>query len=114
MSLVDDWHLTDVEVPAAPGSLMRAVQLWDNGKFRISRVDAELYSVQITSAGAWGRLRVWNGLGRKLFHQPSTFTGSFWLSAGAEGGIIVELESMTNAPTVTVNFRELPMRLKAA
>ena len=103
---VEDWGLTDLSVPAAPGSLMRAVQLWDIGKFRISRRDAELYSVQITSAGAWGHIRVFNGLGRLLFFMPSTFPGSFWLSAGAEGGIIVYLESQTTAPTVTVNFRE--------
>jgi len=104
--LVKEFELTDVIVPAAPGSLMRACQLWAIGKFRVSRRDAELYSVQVTSMGAWGRIRVWNGHGRLLFFMPSTVTGSFWLSAGAEDGIIVGLESLTTAPTVTINFRE--------
>lgn len=93
-------------VPAAPGSLMRAAMLDSVGKWRISRRDAELYSVQIVSAGAWARIRVYNGKGRILFPMLSTFPGSFWLSAGAEDGIIVDLESMTMAPIVTVNFRE--------
>jgi hypothetical protein len=104
-------NLVDIQVPAAPGSLMRAVQLWKNGRFRISRRHAEVYSVQITSAGAWARLSIFNGLGRLLFPMTSTFTGSFWLGAGAEDGIIVELLSMTNAPTVTVNFREQDTKL---
>lgn len=90
---------------------MRAVQLAEVGKFRISRRDAELYSVQITSAGAWGRIRVYNGLGREIFHLQSTFPGSFWLGAGLEDGIIVELDSASAAPTVTVNFREADLVL---
>ena len=98
--------ILDLEVPAAPGSLMRAIQLDQVGKFRISRRDAELYSIQIVSAGAWANLRVYNGRGRMLFFMPSTFTGSFWLSAGAEDGIIVAQGSQTLAPTITVNFRE--------
>ena len=85
---------------------MRAVQLWQPGRFRISRRDAELYSVQITSAGAWAHLTLYAGSGRKIFRQLSTFTGSFWLGAGCEDGIIVYLEAQTTAPTVTVNFRE--------
>lgn len=105
MSVLDR-EIEDVRVPAAPGSLMRAVQLWDVGRFRVSRRDAELYSVQITSAGAWGRIWVYDGTGRKVFHMPSTFPGSFWLSGGCKDGIIVYLDSLDMAPTVTVNFRE--------
>lgn len=106
-----DWKLTDVMVPPAPGSLMRAVQLSEVGKFRISRRDAELYSVQITSAGAWGRVRVYTGAGRQVFRLNSTFPGSFWLSGGCEAGIIVDLDSATAAPTVTVNFRERDLEM---
>lgn len=108
---VDDWEISDLIVQPAPGSLMRAVQLDALGKFRPSRRDAELYSVQITCAGAWGRVRVFDGKGRKLFNMDSAFPGSFWLSAGAESGIIVSLESDTMAPTVTVNFREQDAKL---
>lgn len=91
---------------------MRSIQLWKKGWWRISRRDAELYSVQITSAGAWARLRIYDGTGRKLFHQFSTFTGSFWLGAGAQGGIVVQLDAMTTAPTVALNFREKDTRLE--
>jgi hypothetical protein len=101
-----DWDITDLEVPPAPGSLMRAVQLDQVGKFRVSRKNAELYSVQITSAGAWGRINVFDGEGRKVFCLPSAFPGSFWLGGGCFGGIIVYLDSMDMAPIVTVNFRE--------
>lgn len=90
---------------------MRAIQLHEVGKFRVSRRDAELYSIQITSAGAWGRIRVYNGCGRLIFNLPSTFPGSFWLSAGMEEGIIVCLDSKTAAPTVSVNFREPTLEL---
>jgi hypothetical protein len=106
-----DWKLTDVIVPPAPGSLMRTAFLSQIGKFRISRRDAELYSVQITFAGAWGRIRVYTGLGRQVFRQQSTFPGSFWLSGGCEDGIIVHLESKTTAPSVSVNFREADLAL---
>lgn len=98
--------LTDVLVPAAAGSLMRCAVLDQLGYFRISRRDAELYSVQIVSAGAWGRIWVYDGNKRPIFRQPSTFTGSFWLGAGAFGGIIVFLEAVITAPTISVNFRE--------
>jgi hypothetical protein len=104
-------ELTDILVPAARGSLMRVAELHEVGLFRISRRDAELYSVQITSAGAWGRIRVWNGTGRILWRMPSTFAGSFWLGAGADEGLVVSLESMTQAPMLTVNFRELDLEL---
>lgn len=97
----------DVEVPHTPGSLMQSAYLDTVGRWRIARKNAELYSVQITSAGAWAQLIVANGRGRTLFHMPSTFTGSFWLGAGADDGIVVTLVSQTMAPIVTVNFREL-------
>jgi len=108
---LEDWGLIDLYVPASPGSLMRAVQLCQNGKFRISRRDAELYSVQIISSGAWAHLDVYNGKGRKIFPMCSAFTGSFWLSAGAEGGLIVCLLSRTTAPLVMVNFREKDLKV---
>lgn len=111
MAFDSDWGVEDIEVPAAPGSLMRAVMLWRPGKFRISRRDSELYSVQIASAGAWAHLTIYTGEGRKVFKQMSTFTGSFWLSAGCEGGIIAFLEAATTAPTVTLNFRERDRQL---
>lgn len=85
---------------------MRSCLLWEAGYFRISRRVAELYSVQITSAGAWGHLSIYTGKGRRIFRQLSTFTGSFWLSGGCEDGIVVYLEAVTTAPTVMVNFRE--------
>ncbi len=97
--------LIDLRVPAAPGSLMRSVVVSKPGKYRLARRDCELYSVQIVSAGAWGRAKVMNGKGRPLWEQPSTFTGSFWLSAGAEDGIIVHLYS-TESPNLTINWRE--------
>lgn len=106
-----DVEIIDVKVPAPSRSLTRAIQLWHKGLFRISRRDAELYSVQITSAGAWARIRIWNGLGRLIFHQNSTFTGSFVLNGGAEAGIIVGLEAMDIAPNVMINFRERDNKL---
>jgi hypothetical protein len=98
--------VVDVLVPASAGTLMRCAVLDEIGAFRISRRDCELYSVQIVSAGAWGRVSVTDGRGRRIFRQPSTFTGSFWLSAGALSGLIVHLESAMTAPTLSVNFRE--------
>lgn len=94
----------EIYAPAAPGSLMRTICVEGPGLFRLSRRDCELYSVQIVSAGAWGRARVTNGKGRKLWEQPSTFTGSFWLSAGAEAGLLVELYG--DGTNLTLNWRE--------
>ena len=44
--------LVDVYAPAAPGSLTRSHSVHGVGRFRLARRDAELYSVQIISAGA--------------------------------------------------------------
>jgi hypothetical protein len=106
-----DWDVLDIIVPATPGSLMRATQLWQKGYFRVSRRDCEVYSIQITSSGSWAALYIYNGLGRILFHMDSAFTGSFWLSAGAEEGLIVHLHSRATPPTITVNFREKDLKL---
>jgi len=84
---------------------MRSLKIGRPGIWRLARRDCELYSVQILSAGAFGAVRVLNGQDRVLFHQPSTFTGSFWLGAGAEGGLVVELYSIDMAPNLTINWR---------
>lgn len=96
----------DVYTPAGPGSLMRSHSVDRIGIFRLARRACELFSVQIVSAGAWGRARVMDGDGRVLWSQPSTFTGSFWLGAGAYKGLLVEVASRDRAPNLTVNWRE--------
>jgi hypothetical protein len=98
--------MIDLYAPAAPGSLMRSLKVDQVGTFRLARRDCELYSVQIVSSGAWGRWRVSDGLGRELIEQPSTFTGSFVLNAGALGGLIVEVASRDIGANLTVNWRE--------
>lgn len=98
--------IADMILPCAPGSLMRAAIVDRVGVFRLARRSCELYSVQIASAGAWARMRVLNGRGRVLWYQPSAFTGSFWLGAGAEDGLVVEIGAMDRAPQLIVNFRE--------
>lgn len=100
--------MIDVISPAAPGSLMRAARITAPGVFRISKRDCELYSVQITGSGAWGRFKIVQGDGRALFEMPSTFTGSFVVGAGALGGLIVVIDAMTNyeSAQLCVNFRE--------
>ena len=96
----------DLYAPCAPGSNMRSLKVDRVGRWRLSRRDCELYSVQIVSSGAWGRIRVSDGQERPLFEQPSCFTGSFWLSAGALDGLIVEVASLDAGANLTINFRE--------
>jgi hypothetical protein len=96
----------DLFAPCAPGSLMRAQIVDRVGLFRLARRSCELYSVQIASAGAWARMKVMNGSGRVLWFQPSSFTGSFWLGAGAEDGLLVEIGSADRAPQLAINYRE--------
>ena len=85
---------------------MRSLKIDDPGRWRLARRDSELYSVQIVCSGAWGRARVTDGRGRTLWFQPSTFTGSFVLGAGALDGLIVELDSQDQAPNLSLNWRE--------
>lgn len=99
-------NVVDLYTPAAPGSLTRSRSLHAIGLFRLARRSAELYSVQIISAGAWARIKVRDGTGRELFHQPSSFTGSFWLGGGAEDGIVVEVHARDSGPNLTINWRE--------
>jgi hypothetical protein len=98
--------IKDLMTPAAPRSLMRARCIWEDGAWRLSRRDSEVYSVQIASSGAWGRCRLLNAYGRTLWSMPSTFTGSFWLSGAAAGGIIFEIDSSRIAPIIIINWRE--------
>jgi hypothetical protein len=96
----------DVYAPAAPGSLMRAHRIEAPGLWRLARRSCELYSVQIASAGAWGRARVYDATGAGKWYQPSTFTGSFWLGAGCIDGLLVELDARDTAPALVINWRE--------
>ena len=102
--------IVDLYAPCCKGSLTRSIQVWEPGKFRLARRDAELYSVQIVSSGSWGRARVLDGRGRTIWYQPSTFTGSFALGAGCQEGIIVELMGESGL-SFTINFREPDDRL---
>lgn len=99
----------DLRAPAAPGSLMRTLVIDKPGLYRLARRDCELYSVQIINAGDWGKAWARTGNGRPIWHQPSTFTGSFWLSAGCEEGLLVELLAL-NSICFSFNWRE-PDRL---
>ena len=96
----------DLYAACAPGSLMRAQIVDKIGLFRLARRSCELYSVQIASAGAWARVNVMNGLGRVIFPMPSPFTGSFWLSGGAEDGLLVEVGGLDRGPMLIINYRE--------
>jgi hypothetical protein len=101
--------IIDLYPASSPGSLMRACRVAAPGLWRMSRVDCELYSVQIVGAGSFTRIRALNGDFRSLWEQPSTFTGSFWLSAGASNGLLMEIASMdlSGTPNLLVNFREI-------
>ena len=103
--------LIDLYAPAAPGTLMRSLKVDKTGIFRLARRSCELVSVMIVSAGAWGRFVVTDGDRRPLIMQPSTFTGSFMLFAGAEGGLIVHLDSQDFAANLTINWREPDRKL---
>lgn len=96
----------DLYAPCAPGTNMRSLKVDRVGRWRLARRSCELYSVQIVSSGAWGRIRVADGHDRELWEQPSTFTGSFWLSAGALDGLIVEVSSLDRGANLTINWRE--------
>lgn len=102
-------EIVDIYTPASPGSLMRTAVLTKPGLYRLARRDAELYSVQITNAGDWGKAWMKTGTGRPVWHQVSTFTGSFWLQAGCEDGIIAELLAL-HTMCISVNWRERDRR----
>lgn len=92
-----------------PGSLMQAVSIGKTGTYRIARRDAELYSVQICSAGAWGSAKIFDAEGNDMWFQPSAFTGSFVINGHAVGGLLARIYSNDSfAPNLTINFREVP------
>jgi hypothetical protein len=101
----------DLYAPASPGALMRVQRIDRPGLWRLARRDCELYSVMIVSSGSWGRARALDGQGRVLWFQPSTFTGSFVLGAGALGGLIIELDSQDMAANLTINYREIDQQI---
>lgn len=105
--------LIEVRAPPAPGSLMRAHRVWKPGRYRLARRSCELYSVQIVSSGAWGRFRLWDGRGNKILEQPSTFTGSFFLSAGCFDGLLCEVSCFapSDSTNLTINWREPDLKL---
>lgn len=97
--------LVDIHTPAAAGSLMRTATITKPGRFRLCRRDCELYSVQIANSGDWGKLLISDGTGRDIFPMPSTFTGSFWLSAGCKDGLIVDAYVISGI-SISINWRE--------
>lgn len=92
---------------------MRCARIHRPGSFRLARRDAELYSVQIVGGGTFTRIRLLTGAGREIFEQPSSFTGSFWLSAGCEDGLVCEIHARDEAssPNLTINWREPDRRM---
>jgi hypothetical protein len=104
-------EVVDEYTPCAPGSLMRSATIDRLGLTRLARRDCEFYSVQIVNSGAWIRARVLTGAGRPLWFQPSTFTGSFVLMAGAEEGLLLEMGGRDRGATITVNWREPDSRI---
>lgn len=104
-------NVREVYAACAPGSLMRSATIDALGLVRVARRSCELYSVQILSAGAWVRARVLTGSGRPLWFQPSTFTGSFVLMAGAEDGLVLEMGGIDRGATIMLNWREPDARI---
>ena len=98
----------DVQVPPSPGSLMRCARVARPGLFRLARRDCELYSVQIVGGGTFTRVKMLSGSFRDLWEQPSSFTGSFGLSAASENGLFCEIHALDEAssPNLTINWRE--------
>lgn len=103
--------IKDVRTQSAKGSLTRAVAVSRLGLTRIARRSSELYSVMITHGGSFCRLILRNGLGVPLFDQLSCFTGSFVMGAGAEGGIIVDVDGMQQPPLLQLNWREADLQV---
>lgn len=104
--MLEHRKIVDEYTPCAPGSLMRSATIERLGLTRVCRRDCELYSVQILSSGAWIRARVLTGAGRPLWFQPSCFTGSFVLMAGAEDGLVLEMGGRDRGATILLNWRE--------
>ncbi len=99
--------IDSTSVPS-PGSKMRAKLINTPGLHRISRRDSEWYSIQIQCGGSWGRLEIYDGTGRLIWAQPSTFTGSFVHMGYCEKGIVVaNYGAKGSAAVVIVNYREL-------
>ncbi len=97
----------DLFTPASYGSFMRSRLFAESGMFRLARRDATLYSVMIEAGGSWGRILIYDGTGREIFYQPSTFTGSFVLEAGCKDGIICHFNAGDGSDAlITVNWRE--------
>ncbi len=96
--------IEDMYVPPAPGSLMRCAVLKKPGKFRLSRRDCELYSVEIMNPGAWPRYIIRDTDDRIAWYEPSAFTGSFTHGGGMKD-LVVEIHS-SSTPLACINFRE--------
>ncbi len=95
----------DVRVASQPGSLARSYSLTASGVFRLARRDCAVRSIMIAASGSFGQITLWTGARRKIWSQPSSFTGSFVLDGFCEDGLIVEVR-MASVPSITVNWRE--------
>lgn len=104
--------MIDVYVEASPSTLMRCARVSRPGLFRLARRDCELYSVQIVGGGTFTRVKMVAGSGREIWEMPSSFTGSFWLSAGCEEGLMCEVHARdeVSCPNLTINWRETDRR----
>jgi hypothetical protein len=77
-----------------------------NGTYVLTEKTVKLYEILISKAGA-GRVIVSNGMGRRLYHMPSQFAGSFNLgNVSADAGIVLTVDSSI-AMAVTCVWIEL-------
>ena len=102
---IDMRTVRDIYTPPTPGTLMRMVSLHKSGLYRLARRDAEFYSILIVGQGAWAKIRVMTGAGRPAFEMPSAFSGSFYLQAGCEDGILVHLHAMEQGDSLNVSIQ---------
>lgn len=97
----------DLIVPRSKATLTRSATILQSGLFRLSRKTCSLYSVEIKSCGAWGRILILDGDENEVFFQPSTFTGSFVLDACCWNGLYVwNMSGPGSDSPINVNWRE--------
>ena len=101
--------LIDLYAPAAPGTMLRSARIRRKGLYRLSRRECVLVGTLVLAPESGVSVVIADGDGKEFFDMPNMFTGSFYLGAGCDHGLLVSVHSAHDSDSInlTLTYREI-------
>ncbi len=100
--------MIDLYAPAAPGTMLRSARIRKRGEYRLSRRECVLVGILILAPESGVSVQIADGDDRIFVDFTNVFTGSFYLGAGCNHGLIVKAHSQMDSDSIniTLTWRE--------